>query len=83
MTGKCLVWHKKDIGGKLPSLVLRFLIYGLCHWRTYGGLPQLSSFYVKSQVFEIHKHEKHFKVSLQQGSHRVKVSARIYFSIVE
>jgi hypothetical protein len=40
------------------------------------GAPTASQFPSKSQVLEIHKHEKHFK-----ESHKVKVLARIYFSI--
>jgi hypothetical protein len=47
------------------------------------GFPQISSFHSKSQVLEIHKHEKNFKVShIQKGeSHKVEVLARIYFSV--
>jgi hypothetical protein len=44
------------------------------------GLPQLPSFHTKSQALEIHKHEKHFKVSHNKESHKVKVLVRIYFS---
>jgi hypothetical protein len=43
------------------------------------GLPQLPSFYTKSQVLEIKKDEKHFKVSHKE-SQMVEGLARIYFS---
>jgi hypothetical protein len=43
--------------------------------------PQLHSFYTKSQVLEIHRCAKHFKVSHNKESHKVEVLARIYFSI--
>jgi hypothetical protein len=52
-----------------------------CHQKTDEGAPILSSFLVKSQVLEIHRHEKHFKVSHNKESHKVKVLAMIYFSI--
>jgi hypothetical protein len=45
------------------------------------GLLQLPSFHTKSQVLQIHKHEKHFKVSHNKESQKVEVLARIYFSI--
>jgi hypothetical protein len=63
--------------GKLKSV---------CHQRMEEGLPQLPqlpSFHTKSQVLEIHKREKHFKVSHNKKSHKVKILARIYFSITE
>jgi hypothetical protein len=44
-------------------------------------LLQLPNFHTKSQVLEIHKNEQHFKVSHKKESHKVKVLARIYFSI--
>jgi hypothetical protein len=44
-------------------------------------LPQLPSFHIKSQILEIHKHGKHFKVSHNKESHKVEVLGRIYFSI--
>jgi hypothetical protein len=40
-------------------------------------------FPTKSQILEIHKHEKHFKVSHNKEFHKVEVLARIYFSITE
>jgi hypothetical protein len=46
------------------------------------GLRQLPGFQAKSQVLEINKHEKCFKVSHNKDSHKVKVLARIYFSIM-
>jgi hypothetical protein len=45
------------------------------------GFPQLASFHAKSQVLEIHKHEKHFKVSHNKEPHKVEVLVKIYFSI--
>jgi hypothetical protein len=45
------------------------------------GFLQLPSFHTKSQVIELHKYEKHFKVSHSKEYHRVEVLARIYFSI--
>jgi hypothetical protein len=44
------------------------------------GIPQLPGFQAKSQVLEIHRHEKHFEVSNNKESHKVKVLALIYFS---
>jgi hypothetical protein len=46
-----------------------------------GKLPQLPCFHTKSQILEIHKHEKHFKVSYNKEFHKVKVLVRLYFSI--
>jgi hypothetical protein len=44
------------------------------------GFPQLPSFHAKSQVLEICKHEKNFKVPHNKESHKVEVLAKIYFS---
>jgi hypothetical protein len=38
-------------------------------------LSQLSSFHAKSQVLEIHKLEKHFKVSYNKDCQKVEVLA--------
>jgi hypothetical protein len=46
------------------------------------GLSQLLVSMQKPQFLEIHKHEKHFKVSYNKESHKIEV-ARIYFSITE
>jgi hypothetical protein len=45
------------------------------------GLPHLPSFHAKAQFLEIHKYERHFKVSHNKEPHKVKVLARTYFSI--
>jgi hypothetical protein len=45
----------------------------ICHWRTDEGFPQLPSFHAKSQVLEIHKHKKHFKMSPNKEAHKVEV----------
>jgi hypothetical protein len=47
------------------------------------GFLQLPSFHLKSQVLEIHKHEKNFKVSHNRESHKKEVLAKIYFSKTE
>jgi hypothetical protein len=39
------------------------------------GFPQLPSFITKSQVLDIQKCEKHFKVSCSKESHKVEVLA--------
>jgi hypothetical protein len=44
-------------------------------------LPLLPSFYAKSQVLEILKYEKHFKMSHNKESHKIEVLAWSYFSI--
>jgi hypothetical protein len=43
--------------------------------------PQILSVHAKSQVLEIHKHEKNFKVSYNEESHKAEVLARMYFSM--
>jgi hypothetical protein len=43
--------------------------------------PQFASFHATSQVLEINKYEKHFKVSHNKESHQVEGLARIYFCI--
>jgi hypothetical protein len=44
------------------------------------GLPQLPSFYTKSQVLRS-TYEKCFKISYNKESHKVEVLVRIYFRI--
>jgi hypothetical protein len=51
---------------------------------TRGGIrdfPQVLSFHTKSQVLEIHKYEKHFKVSHNEEFYKVEVLAKTYFSL--
>jgi hypothetical protein len=45
------------------------------------GVPPASQYPCKTTGPETNKHEKHFKVSHNKESHKVKVLARIYFSI--
>jgi hypothetical protein len=42
------------------------------------GFPQLPSFHTKSQVLEIHKHERHSKLPHNKEFHKVEVLARIF-----
>jgi hypothetical protein len=35
----------------------------------------------KSQILELHRPEKHFKVSHNKESHKAEVLTRIYFSV--
>jgi hypothetical protein len=53
----------------------------MCHQRTDEGLAQLPDSTQNHRSLRATNIEKHFKVSHNEESHKVKVLAKIYFSI--
>jgi hypothetical protein len=49
----------------------------ICYWKRAEEFPQFPSVHTKSQVLEIHRHEKNFKVSPDKESHKVEVLGNI------